>query len=97
MSSVTLFVSKEKKSSVGSFPATLEKLLKDLTNQRHVDVEESTSPNCSPAVILAMRDFGGFGDEKATEIKLKVRELTRQHFGVADQDISVTLNATLML
>lgn len=97
MSTVTLFVSKNQKKNVNGFTSTLESLLKSLTDQKRVDVEESTSPDCSPAVILALRDFGGFGKEKMGEIELEVRKITRDHFKITDEQISVTITGTFVL
>lgn len=93
MSSVTIFVSKDKKSDVGEFPSDLEKLLKSMTNQRRIDVTESLSPDCSPAVIIAMYDFGGNTDlPKKLEDAAKV--FASQHFGISSDQVNVTVNGT---
>lgn len=99
MSSVTIFVAKELKNPQVArlFAPALEKLLNELTGQSRISVDVSDSPSCTPDVCLAMYDFGGFGEEKMGEIKRKVRKLTRQHFGIGDHQISLTMQGTFVL
>lgn len=99
MSTVTVFVDrKHKNESVREvFVPQLRELLNGVVGRDNVTVDISSSPDCSPAVILSMRDFGGFDDKMVAEIGKTVRKLTRQHFGIENNQISVTLSANLIL
>lgn len=95
MANVTIFVGSEYKNPdvYSVFSSHLEKALSRVSGLS-VSTNVAGTQDCNPPIILALSDFGGLDQDLGKTLTQIARQLARQHFGVLDKQIDVTIQGT---